>query len=217
MNELHIFNEKTYEKYKLIRNVDELSCPLLVSSNENYLNNLNKKILYIGQETNGWLNDYENKEYSINEIENTYYDFIYRGTNDKLFWSFIKNIIGNDNTLINNIIWNNTLIAGKKVGVGCPNSYPELQKLSLEYLLFLYNYFNPEAVILVNGPNNPYYDVTINFLKQINSNINKYPTLDNSLIIDETKNIFWTYHPSYQNRKNMTEKNKQLIKKIITN
>lgn len=216
MNELHIFNKKIYEKYKLIRNVDELSCPLLVSSNEIYLNNLNKKILYIGQETNGWINDYENKEYFIDEIEQVYYDFMVKSNYNKPFWQFIKSII-NSNKVIDNIIWNNTLIAGKRVGIGCPDNYQELQKLSLEYLLFLYNYFNPEVVILVNGPNNPYYDVTINFLKQINSNINKYPTLDNSLIIDETKNIFWTYHPSYQNRKNMTDKNKQLIKKIITN
>lgn len=216
MNELHIFNKKIYEKYKLIRNVDELSCPLLVSSNEIYLNNLNKKILYIGQETNGWINDYENKEYFIDEIEQVYYDFMVKSNYNKPFWQFIKSII-NSNKVIDNIIWNNTLIAGKRVVIGCPDNYQELQKLSLEYLLFLYNYFNPEVVILVNGPNNPYYDVTINFLKQINSNINKYPTLDNSLIIDETKNIFWTYHPSYQNRKNMTDKNKQLIKKIITN
>lgn len=218
MNELHIFNCQIYEKYKLIKNYEELSCPLLVCSNQNYLqeiNNSNNKILYVGEETNSWLNYNSDSIFKIEEIENTYYEFLRNDATNREFWNYIKKIIGNENKLINNVIWTNSLIAGKKDGIGHPEMCSELKEISIEYLVFLYNYFKPKSVILTSGPKNPYYDITIEFLKQIKSNINNYPTLQNNLIIDKEKNIFWTYHPAYQNRKGFKNKNIEKIKKLI--
>ena len=217
-NKLHIFNEKIYEKCNLLKNKDELACPLLVSSNNQYLEKINEskqKILYIGQETNGWVNYDDNNEFMVNEIEKVYYDFMMKSDYNKPFWQFIKSIIGPDNKVFDNIIWNNIFITGKRSEIGPPSNYNEIGEISLEYLLFLYEYFNPKNVILVSGPNNPYYDITIKFLKEIKSNIKTYPTVNNNMLIDYEKNIFWTYHPNYQNRKNFINDNEEKIKKII--
>ncbi len=53
MNKL---NEYAYEEYKHLSNRDELSIPLLISSSDDYTNNLERIVLYIGQETNCWMN-----------------------------------------------------------------------------------------------------------------------------------------------------------------
>ena len=214
MNKLHDFNNYAFLEYNKIDNKTELSMPLLISSDVNYANNLDRKVMYVGQETNGWINDYE-VDYEVNSdvLEQIYLNFLRKGATNRDFWLFIKNAldISNDK-LINNIIWTNTLLSGKKVGVGHPCVTKKLENLSLEYLLFAKNYFNPEYIILVNGPNNPYYDITIKFLKELKSSlINNYPTRNNPLLIDEDNNIMWTYHPNYQHRIGI---NNEIISKI---
>ena len=102
-NKLHIFNEKIYEKCNLLKNKDELACPLLVSSNNQYLEKINEskqKILYIGQETNGWVNYDDNNEFMVNEIEKVYYDFMMKSDYNKPFWQFIKSIIGKTRVVV---------------------------------------------------------------------------------------------------------------------
>ena len=71
---------KTIEDYKL-------SNPLLVSSNKKYIENLKKqkRIMYIGQETNGW----ELKD-NIDSIEECYLKFLYNGASNREFWRFLK-------------------------------------------------------------------------------------------------------------------------------
>ena len=82
--------------------------------------------------------------------------------------------------------------------------------------MFIKQYFQPENIILVNGPTNPYYELTIQFLKAIKSNLaDTYPTKNNPLVIDEEHNIFWTYHPAFQNRMGIKEEVMHKIKSKI--
>lgn len=69
MNKLCDLNNYILEEYKHLPNREDLSIPLLISSNSIYTNNLERKVLYIGQETNCWMNyDDENFIPSVEEI-----------------------------------------------------------------------------------------------------------------------------------------------------
>lgn len=214
MNKLQDFNNYIFEEYTRIENCEDLSMPLLISSDVDYTNNLERRIMYIGQETNGWVNDYE-VDYEINSsvLEQIYISFLRKGATNRDFWLFIRQILEiSSEKLINNVIWNNTLLAGKRTEKGHPVVTPKLEDLSLEYLLVTKNIFNPEYIIFVNGPHNPYYNITIKFLKELKSSlINTYPTRNNPLLIDRDNNIIWTYHPNYQHRIGI---NNEIISKI---
>lgn len=205
--ELKEYNKVLIEKYKKLENILELSAPLLVSTDTTYLNNIknsNNKILYIGQETNGWFDNNINQEL----LEKTYLEVLNR-KNNRDFWRFLYNF-SIDNC--KNVIWSNTLIAGKRYGIGYPNITDKLQDLSLKNLLFLYEYFKPDITLFVSGPNNPYYEIVKGFLTEINSKIDNYPTISNPLIFDKEKDIFWTYHPNYLNRSHLKQKVLDTIK-----
>lgn len=212
MNELREFNKELINKYNNLKSRQDLSFPLLVSSNEKYLEELkfHKKVLYIGQETNCWLNYHSDDiQPQVQEVEDAYYNFLSKKcATNRDFWTFIRNCLDIDRSeLSKNVIWSNLFVAGKRTNIGAPNYTDDLAMLSLENLMFLYEYLKPKSIVLVGGPSNPYYKLAINFLKQLKSNlINSYPTLNNPLLIDEDKNIFWTYHPNYQNKKNIKTK-----------
>lgn len=212
MTQLHEFNIELLKKYNKLPNKDELAFPLLVSSNASYIDDIkeNKKIFYIGQETNCWINyDDVNLEPEVNLIENAYYNFLSkRYATGRDYWTFIRACLEIEKEeLSKNVIWSNLFIAGKRNGIGAPKYTDDLLNISIENLTFLYEYFKPNGVIIVGGPCNPYYRLTIEFLNQIKSNlINSYPTSSKPLLIDEDKNIFWTYHPNYQNKKHIKSK-----------
>ena len=188
------FNAYIYDEYLNFRNIEELSCPLLVSSHryENIVNN--NPILYIGEETNGWVNDVSNN--TLENIEQHYDEFLIDfNTSKTIFWQFIKNVLNTDyNNLCKNIIWANTLIVGKKHGKGSPILDDNIKRLSLEYLLFLQDYFKPRAIINVSGNNCPYYNITKTFLETNNIDV-EYPSFNNPVNINN--NYIWTYHPQY--------------------
>lgn len=209
MSNLHDFNIELIKKYNNLYNKKDLSFPLLVSSTEKYYQDImkNKKIFYIGQETNCWVNSGdENMLPDVDTLEKIYYDFLdKRCATNRDYWTFIRNCLNIDREeLSKNIIWSNLFVSGRRTGIGAPNYNEELTKMSIENLLFLNEYFKPNGIIIVGGPSNPYYKITIEFLKLIKSDlINSYPTLSNPLLVDEDKKIFWTYHPNYQNKKNI--------------
>lgn len=212
MSQLHDFNIELINKYNKLTNKEELSFPLLVSSNEDYLEGLkdNKRIFYIGQETNCWINYIDkNMVPEVDVLETTYYNFLSkRCATNRDYWTFIRACLEIEKEeLVKNIIWSNLFVAGKRTSMGAPLYTDGLAKISIENLMFLYEYFKPNGVVIVGGPCNPYYKLTIEFLKQIKSSlIDSWPTLNNPLLIDEDKNIFWTYHPNYQNKKNIKTK-----------
>lgn len=200
-------NKQILEEFKILPHLDTFAYPLLVSTNPIYLENLKlqkTRILYIGQETNQWVNYRPNSVFTQEAIEGRYYEFLNeQGPSRREFWQFIRHILKKDD-VGNNVIWNNTLIAGRKEGLGCPEHYQELEQLSLKNLIFLYQYFKPELTILASGPNNPYYHITNTFLKNLDSSLQeKYPTIKNPLLEDKNHNILWTYHPNFLHRKHI--------------
>ena len=67
---------------------------IVVSSKNDLFNSFERKILYIGQETNSWLNyDGENKSFCVDDVEQAYLNFLSMGANNKEFWTFIRNNI----------------------------------------------------------------------------------------------------------------------------
>lgn len=217
MNKLRDLNSYILEEYKHLPNREELAIPLLISSNPLYTDNLQRKILYIGQETNCWMNYHDPVGIpNIDEIENKYYKFLKDGARNKEYWKFIKKVLNTeDKDLVNNIIWNNMFVAGKRTSIGHPNN-KQLEKLSVEYLLEITKIFNPEYTILVCGPKNPYYHMAIDYLKTLKSRlIDSYPTKQSPMVYDE--NIIWAYHPGYQNRIHQKDKVIEKVSKIINN
>lgn len=197
MNDLRVFNEQLYNDYLKLSSVDELASPNIVSSKK-FLNDVNKHpIMYVGQETYGWVN-YNDGEVNLDTIEDAYDHFFFvRGTSKTHYWRFIKNIVETDYCdLHKDVVWTNTIIAGKRYDKGAPYVTDKLKELSVKNLLFLYEFFEPSCVISVAGNNNPYYDITTTFLKKIDSKlVNKWPTQEKPLIMDDEKKIAWTYHP----------------------
>lgn len=214
MNNLRTFNELIYNKYLSLDNINLLSSPLLVSSKK-YLENLsNKKIMYIGQETNRWVNEGNEVIRSINDIEDSYdYFLLDKCTSSTIFWQFIKNILDvNYNELHKNIIWTNTLLCGNRFEKGTPCTNDKLNNISLEYLLFLYDYFKPDYIINVSGNRNPYYNITTKFLNELGITLD-YPTKSNPVVIKD--NIIWTYHPLFLKRSKLENNVKDEIKRLI--
>lgn len=194
------YNLSLIEKMAMLEHGYSFSCPLLVSSDPKYLDNVidnDKSIMYIGQETNTWINS-KKDEIGIDEIEYWYYRFMVEEKgNNKEFWRFIKEI---NNCDMEHLIWSNALVAGSKKEKGTPNYVDEIKELSVSNLTYLYEYFKPNITLIVAGPRNPYYEVINEFLSNINSSIEKYPSGGNLVISDNDKNIHWTYHPNYLQR-----------------
>lgn len=219
MKELRQYNLELLNQFKNLEHRDEFSFPLLVSSNTEYLEKLKtekNRILYIGQETNGWVNYNPDKKLDVDTIEDRYLEFIEAGCNNKEFWRFIKQIMRSDN-VSDNVIWTNSFIAGSKDSKGAPIHKEEINEMSINNLIYLYQYFKPTMTLIVSGPNNPYYSVVNEFLKSIDSSLTQqYPRSENILVGDETNNIYWTYHPNYLQRKGqLKEVSSMLIKRMI--
>ena len=76
MNKSRLINESTYNKYTKLDNLDNLSFPLLVSSKK-YLESIKEHpIMYIDQETNGWINDDDISIHTIDDVEDNYDSFL---------------------------------------------------------------------------------------------------------------------------------------------
>lgn len=211
-------NLELLEKYRLLKHHDSFSLPLLVSSNEEYLEKIEQaptKVLYVGQETNCWINYHNDDVDSCEAIEEVYFDKLLRtGTSKRAFWTFIRNILQVEHKKIGeNVIWSNSLIAGKRREIGAPSYAEELHDISVQNLFFLYQYFKPDLTILASGPNNPYYQINTDFLGQINSSlVGLYPKRRTPLICDEDKKILWTYHPGYLHRLGIKEELENTIR-----
>ena len=93
---LHNLNKKTLDELEKYREKYKLSGPLLVNSESEFIDNINKQksIMYIGQETNGWVNSNNLLEY-----EKTYKDFLYNCNYNSEFWRFAKTIVKRYNNL----------------------------------------------------------------------------------------------------------------------
>lgn len=197
MDTLKEFNKKIYDRYMLCDNKEVLSSPNLVSSQR--IENMVKPnpILYIGQETNEWVN--YNKEISditLDDIEKRYDEFLIDyGTTKTKFWLYISKILDVDcSQLYKNVIWSNTYLFGNRRSKGTAPLNEDEYNMSIENLTFLYRYFNPTYTIFVAGNKYEYEKAIKNFLKNINSDLDK-PEPEKPIKIDTLNKVIWTYHP----------------------
>ncbi len=214
MNNIRTYNLELLAKVNELQHSSLFSCPLLVSSKEEYINNVKENsnsIMYIGQETNTWLNSSKDN-IALDYIEYWYYRFLVEEKgNNKEFWRYIKKINDED---MDHVIWTNALVLGSRKEKGTPTHYNEIKELSINNLIYLYEYFKPNMTLIVAGSKNPYYEIITKFLNTIDSSIEKYPSRGNLIVSDEEKNIHWTYHPNYLQRIHEFENTNLILKKI---
>ena len=211
MKKIEVFNDYALGELRKLTNTQEFSNPLLVSPKAK------GKIMYIGQETNGWFESLKDSNYSARELEDFYVRYFLNGrVRNTLFWRFIKDVVENDD-LVSSVVWTNALIVGKDKGVGCPRVNSEIKDLSVENLITIYECFDIKKIICAAGPCNPYYDVYTTFLKEIGKNINDYPRNGNPLAYSDCGDAIYINHPQYLWRKSIyydvLGKSKEFIKK----
>lgn len=198
MKDLHLYNLEVLDK--LIKlNRDDLSNPLLISPQIG-----NRKIMYIGKETNGW---YDEEYQTVDSIEEKYADFLLNRTNGRPFWKFIKTL-----TSVENVLWCNALLVGRRHVMGTPSVNEEIKTLSSSYLKFAYDLFQPETVIIACGHDYPYYDIITDFVNHIGWQPEGSLSKDNP-VLSNNDNLFWTYHPKYLSHSKNTNK---VLEKIRT-
>ena len=218
--ELSDKNQEVISKFMKLEHVDEFSSPLLVTTNPCYLEGIKKapvKILYIGQEVNTWGNSLKHLRLDAKQLEEIYYQFFCLNyATNKDFWKAARSFIEVEKQdLSKYIIWNNALIAGRKDAKGAPAHAQELMNISVDYLTYLINYFEPDLIVTVVGPKDPYYQVLSQLFKNCNIKITGYPTSKNPLIISEDNRLYWTYHPNYLNRIASKKEILETIKKAV--
>ena len=189
----------------LLRDEDILnySSPLLMYCWEEEYNNCNKKLLFIGQETNSWFDcgsSLDNN--SLNQVITNYEDFELANGYNSPFWRFVKELNSQINDTEYCYLWTNV----NKFGQHGAEGRPAQRVLDLEC-----SYFNvlkdelkilkPDAVIFLTGPN---YDGDIinklgstDFLQCTDYSTRQFAQVKNKYL---PKNSYRIYHPNYLSR-----------------
>ena len=129
------------------------------------------------------------------------------------YWKFIKSMI--DKPLYDSVVWSNLLVCGKRDGLGTPEVSDELFQLSTEYLYHLYEISKPSQVIILSSPRLVYAKLIRSFLENIGCVMNETISSTQSILVNQEKNIIWTYHPKYLAMSKQTEKVKSICKKYL--
>ena len=210
MNKLHLYNIEAYQRYKLCEqeNPNQLSSPLLASPQ---IIESPGKILYIGQETNTWGKEINNN--FISNLEALYDNFLKNDATNRPYWKFIKGMI--NESLYDSVVWSNLLLCGKKDTLGTPNVSQQLLELSEDYLYHLYEVSKPRSVVIASSPNSVYKELINHFFEKVDCDIKDTLSTSQPVLVDEEKNIIWTYHPRYLAQSKNTEKVKTICKKYI--
>lgn len=211
MNHFHLYNQEIFNRYLTCtkEQSDKLSYPLLVSPESLYITG---KILYIGQETNTWGNQLHSSV-SVEDLETLYDSFLRSEATNRPYWKFIKSMI--DKPLYESVVWSNLLLCGKRDGLGTPEVSDELFQLSTEYLYHLYEISKPSHVIILSSPRLVYAKLIRSFLENIGCVMNETISSTQSILVNQEKNVIWTYHPKYLAMSKQTEKVKSICKKHL--
>lgn len=211
---LKIYNEKVFNEYMKL-DYKKMSCPLLVSTSEDYIKNLDNPILYVGQETYSWLNYNDNFSYSLDNIEKGYYDFFKNESFAlNVFWNFLRESTGIEKKdFLSRIIWSNCYICGKRNDKGLTEYHESIKDLSIQYLIGLYNELKPKLTIFACGNRYEYYNVVREFISEVKRyNIDRVSREQEIINIED---IVYTYHPNNlrfsKNQKEIKQKIKSLI------
>lgn len=157
-NMLDIFNEET-EMQEPNDDSNKATYPLLIQTNEEYFN-ATTKIIFFGQETNGWGKDEINNGIfeegtNIDSVINIYNSFYLQKGYEKYgksFWNFIKVLKNNKVDKKNGFIWNNVLKIGK-IGISTPQQ--GLINYTIDYFNVLpqeIEILKPNILLFLSGP-----------------------------------------------------------------
>ncbi len=210
MNKLENLNDNVFEQIKFIDKDYKLSNPLLVTPNAK------GKILYLGQETNGWFSSHNNFT-SARELEKEYDNFFMKAKMpNTLFWKFIRRVTGvNDVANLGDITWGNIFVCGNKDCKGTPLLFDEIKDISVDYLVNLVDILGIEKIIAVVGPKNPYYMVLDTLASLLGWEFNDWPKINKPYVYSDNEKLFYTYHPMYLQKSNNLNKTIDGAKKFI--
>jgi hypothetical protein len=230
-------NEKLVELYKSNWTIlsDELNAivfdknysqkptnPLLLSIDEEKYLSSEVKVLFLGQETNDWGNNFTGNLEETLEIYDDFYNSNYAlNSYGGHFWNGINRFIELLEKKFSekriSYTWSNIVKIGAS---GRDQNHPEnyIYKIELEYFKVLekeLEILRPDIILFVSGPN---YDSNIQKnLKEVEFN-----TCDSSFSIrqlaklkfKEFNNIYRTYHPNYLWRNNINKYFETIINDI---
>ncbi|MBM5572092.1 MULTISPECIES: hypothetical protein [Deefgea] len=195
------------EEFKKINNQCSgiLQGPFLCSPGKKYLESA-KKIIFVGQETNGWPSnfdvEYQMKAYSEFDLGANYFS--------SPFWNVIRKIekaISNDHYCsawlnLNKFDENNKSPSAANLAI--------LEKL--DYILLKeIEFLSPDIVILFTGPK--YDNRVTNLFNQVPQEIEGFNTrhLAEVRLVNRQFKIYRTYHPNYLRRSGLESKIIQAI------
>lgn len=211
MNKIEKLNDSVLKQVKFIDKDCVLSSPLLVSANAK------GKILYIGQETNGWFSSSNNNNLSARDLEKKYDDFFMNSKMpNTLFWKFIKRVTdAYDVANFGNVTWTNLFVCGNKDRKGTPLLFHKIEKISVDYLANLVDILEIEKILAVVGPNDPYHIVLNVLSTSLGWNLSDSPKKDKPYVYSDNEKIFYTYHPMYLQISNNINKTIDAAKKFV--
>lgn len=189
--------------------------PLMLYVDEDKFENSDIKIMFFGQETNGWIENencyYNGNDVGVKYLMDSYNDFFYNGTCWKhggQFWNGIKLFQKKISEKFQNkrihYTWNNIIKIGKAEGPGRPplNIY-EIERSNFSVIQDELKIIKPDIIIFFTGP---YYDRNIAdcFGNMDYIALPPYSKRQLSKInILGIKTSIRTYHPNYLWRNNI--------------
>jgi len=174
--------------------------PLLMHCWDDAYNSSDVKILFVGQETNGWNGfDRPKDKDSIDRILHHYETFRLGEKYNSTFWQSINYINENVNSGKRlNFLWTNILKLGRS-GIGRPSDH--VSRSELKYLNILGDEIaivKPDAVVFLSGPN---YDPDLKdrIPDIVFENFEELPTRAFAKLKSSCLPLlsFRTYHPNY--------------------
>ena len=187
----------------------DYSSPLLMYCWEQEYEEGNKKILFVGQESNSWYEDGSSlNENSLNQVISNYEDFDLGNGYNSPFWHFVHNLNNRFNNSSHSFLWTNINKFGLDKGKGRPNKrVTELENQYFNILKDELNIINPDAVIFLTGPN---YDNdiknklgSIKFIKcTTDHDVREFARLENQYLPYDSYRI---YHPNYLSYNSSTD------------
>ena len=182
--------------------IDDYSYPLLLHVWEDEYAKAPFKLMFFGQETNGWGAELSNIE-EIPSAMSEYERFNMGRNYNSTFWSWIHWInqqFGNPNN--NGFIWNNILKFGKNGSIGKPDrKVTELENKYFNVAQEEIAILKPDVCLFLCGPN---YDERIRekFPDVEFNEVSDYPIREVAQLKSShlPKHSYRTYHPGYGQR-----------------
>ena len=199
-------------------NILNYSSPLLMYCWEDEYKACNKKILFIGQETNSWFECGSNlTKDSLNDTISKYEEFCLAEGYNSPFWRFVKELNRQFNNSDYCFMWTNVNKFGQHGAEGRPD-YRVLE-LETQYFNILkeeLDILKPDAVVFLTGPN--YDNDIINKLGDTEfTECTEYTTREFAQVKNKNlpKKSYRIYHPNYLSRSKLFDTYLSLLTNLI--